>query len=100
MLDLADIGGNVARRRRERGLSQHELARRAGVGRSTIAALETGRLPELGYAKLASILAVLGLDVRITEADLRRPTFDVLRAENDEAESGGLENDRDAPGLE
>ncbi len=54
--------GRVLRRRRERGLSQRELAERAGVTRQAIAAIETGRAqPTVGVA--VAIARALGASV-------------------------------------
>lgn len=82
MLDLETIGEEVARRRRELGLTQPELARRARVGRSTLAALEGGKTAELGFNKVAMILALVGVDLKMTDWNHRRPTFDELKEEN------------------
>lgn len=40
---LAELGSRLARTRLERNLSQHDLAREAGVGRATVERLESGR---------------------------------------------------------
>jgi transcriptional regulator with XRE-family HTH domain len=74
MLDLLDIGQAIARQRRAMALTQGDLATRSGVSRSTINALEAGRLGEIGYRKLASILAVLKLRFEIVARQHRRPT--------------------------
>lgn len=89
MMDLETLGTRIAARRRELGLSQVALARRARVGRSTLAALESGRMAELGFGKVMMLLSVLGLDLRVTELNRGRPTFEDLKAE-----AGG------APGLD
>lgn len=81
MLDLELLGERIAQRRRELGMTQPELARRAGVGRSTLAALEGGKMAELGFNKVAHILAALGLDLRLVSANRGRPTFDELKEE-------------------
>ena len=81
MLDLVQIGSELATRRRTRRLSQTQLARLAGVSRASVEALENGRARELGYSKVAKLLHVLGLELRIGEANLRRPTLDELREE-------------------
>jgi transcriptional regulator with XRE-family HTH domain len=47
------------------------LAARAGVGRSTLAALESGKVPELGFQRVARICAAVGLVV-----DVRAPLLD------------------------
>jgi len=68
MLPLSSIGAQIAAKRKVLGLTQAVLAQRASVGRSTIDALENARMDELGYAKIARILLVLGLDLRLEEA--------------------------------
>lgn len=64
------------------GLSQTALAGKAGLGRSTLEALENARLGELGYAKVARILAVLGLELKLQEAGSHRPTLEELLDED------------------
>ncbi len=81
MLDLPSIGTEVAKRRKERGLRQADLARAAGVSRATIDALENGRRGELGFGKLTQILAAVGLAFSLTGAATRRPTLDELMQE-------------------
>ena len=49
IMDLLALGLLIAERRRAQGLRLAELAEAAGVGRSTLAALESGKLPELGF---------------------------------------------------
>lgn len=46
-------------------LRQLDLAERAGVSRATIEALENGRAAEIGFTRLARILATLGLGLEI-----------------------------------
>ncbi len=89
MLDLTSLGEEIATRRRALGLSQSALALRAGVGRSTLEALENARLGELGYARITHILAALGLELKLQEAGARRPTLEDL-----------LNEDRDDQGLD
>jgi transcriptional regulator with XRE-family HTH domain len=70
-------------------MNQSVLAKAAGVSRATIEALENGRSGELGFSKVAKILAALGLELTMQEAQPRRPTLDEL-----------LEEDRDDKGLD
>lgn len=81
MLDLITIGEELRRRRKAAKLTQGALAERARVGRATIAALERGRLAELGFNKLMSLLAVVGADLRIIEENRNRPTLEDLMGE-------------------
>jgi transcriptional regulator with XRE-family HTH domain len=85
MIDLGEIGRSVAAARRERHLTQLELAQRAGVSRPTIDMLENGRAAEAGYSKLVRILAVLGLELRLQTIAPERPTLDdLLKEESDD----------------
>ncbi|QDV32893.1 substrate-binding domain-containing protein [Tautonia plasticadhaerens] len=54
MSDLGAMHNRVKARRRERGWSQEELSRRAGISRAAVSAVETGRL-------VPSVLAAIGL---------------------------------------
>lgn len=61
-IDPAQIGRRVRRRRRAAGLSQEELASRAGVSRQAVGALEAGRhLPRVDAA--LALAGVLGISV-------------------------------------
>lgn len=57
---LQDLGERVALSRRARGLTQRDLAHLAGVGTSSIVALEKGH-PGVALGTLARALDVLGL---------------------------------------
>lgn len=83
MLLLVDIAEEIAKQRKAIGLSRAELAKRALVSRSTLDALENGRIGELGYAKVNKILTVLGLEFRLQEMNFSRPTLDELLIENE-----------------
>jgi transcriptional regulator with XRE-family HTH domain len=72
-MDLETIGRQVAAQRRAQGLTLQELAAQAAVGRSTLAALETGKLHELGFAKVARVCAALGLKLRAQAPELDTP---------------------------
>ena len=89
MLPLSFIGEQIATKRKTLGLTQPTLAKKARVGLSTLDALENGRLGELGYSKITNILTALGLELRLQEANARRPTLDEL-----------IEEGRDDQGLD
>ena len=78
---LSSLGEQIATKRKRLGLTQPILAKKARVGLSTLDALENGRLGELGYSKIANILAVLGLELKLQEASAGRPTLDELMEE-------------------
>jgi hypothetical protein len=50
------------------------------MSRATISALENGRCDEIGFAKLAALFELLGLQITIGPRK-SRPTLDDLRAE-------------------
>jgi transcriptional regulator with XRE-family HTH domain len=81
MLPIATIAEKIARKRKELGLSQSALAKKAHIGRSTLDALENGRMGELGYTKINNILSALGLELRLQEVASRRPTLEELMSE-------------------
>lgn len=81
MLNLTSLGQQIAKRRKARGLTQAVLAQNARIGRSTLDALENGRLGELGYSKVTNILAALGLELNVRDAGGRRPTLEELMKE-------------------
>ena len=89
MLDLISIGGQIAERRKKLGLSQTALARKAGISRATLDALENRRAGDLGFRRLTKLLAALGLELKLQAASSHRPTLDEL-----------LEEDRDDQSLD
>lgn len=88
MLPMSSIGEAIAKKRKALRWSQTVLAKKAGVARSTLEALENARLGELGYAKITNILTALGLELTLQEAGARRPTLDELM--NEEQHDQGL----------
>lgn len=93
MLPLSALTEQLVARRKAIGLTQTALAKQAKVSRSTIDALENGRIGELGYNKITNILAALGLELSLRESTPRRPTLDDLMAEERKEE-------HDDPGLD
>ena len=81
-MDLISIGGQIAERRKTLKLSQAALARKAGVSRATLDALENGRAGELGFSKLTKLLTALGLELTLQTASSQRPTLDELMQED------------------
>jgi transcriptional regulator with XRE-family HTH domain len=92
MLRLFSLGEQIASKRKELGLTQPALAKKARVGLSTLDALENGRLGELGYSKITNILTALGLELKLQETSARRPTLEDLMSE--ESDEKGLDRRR------
>lgn len=87
MLALISVGVRIAERRKTLKLSQAALARRAGISRATLDALENGRAGELGFSKVTRLLAALGLELTLQMASSQRPTLDELMQEDRDAKS-------------
>ena len=72
-MNLHGVGKIVAERRRSRGLTLSALAAKAHVGRSTLAALEAGKLAELGYERVARICDAVDLVLEARPLMLEKP---------------------------
>ena len=72
-MNLQSIGALICLRRRDKGLTLRELAEAAGVGRSTLAALEGGRMAELGFAKIVRLCAAVDLALEARPLALAAP---------------------------
>jgi transcriptional regulator with XRE-family HTH domain len=86
---MSSVAEQIKIRRKMLGWTQSALAEKAHVSRATIDALENSRLGELGYSKITSILAAVGLELKLQEASTRRPTLDELM--NEEHDDQGLD---------
>lgn len=75
-MSFSRISGEVLQRRLAMGLTQADLAARAGLSRATVNAIENDTVPDIGARKLAALLELLGarLDVS-TISDQRGPDF-------------------------
>jgi predicted XRE-type DNA-binding protein len=80
MTTLQEIGRELARLRKERGLTQTQLATMAGLGQSTLARFETGGVAEFGTRKLLRLLELIGHELKIAPVG-ERPTLDTVLAE-------------------
>ncbi|TMH95768.1 MAG: helix-turn-helix domain-containing protein [Betaproteobacteria bacterium] len=87
---LGDLGKEVAQARRRKSLTQAELARRAGVGQSTLARFEAGLASEFGLRKLLAVLDVLGYELRFSPRGHSRTLEDVLKERTTENETSSL----------
>ena len=61
---MKEIANELQRHRKLAGLTQAELASMAGVGKTTVFDLESGK-ETVRFANLVKVLAVLGLDLRL-----------------------------------
>ena len=81
MNNLTELGRSAARLRKERGMTQKELAALVGMGQSTLARFETGGVAEFGSRKLLRLLEVLGYELSFVERANRSFTLDDALAE-------------------
>ncbi|MNJ37530.1 HTH-type transcriptional regulator SinR [compost metagenome] len=75
------IGKTIKKLRKEKGLSQAELASQLGMSRSTISSIENNTIPEIGIRKVEAILTLLGHTL-VAAPLRRRPTLDDLKETN------------------
>lgn len=80
METVLELGEAVARRRRELGLKQAEVATNAGVAAAALSRFERGKLPEFGSRKLLAVLAALGMQLDFVESP-STGSLDELRKE-------------------
>jgi transcriptional regulator with XRE-family HTH domain len=76
LMNLQSIGRLIAERRRVKGLTLSQLAVKAKVGRSTLAALESGKLPELGLERVSRLCAALDLVLEARPLHLEAPILE------------------------
>ena len=86
MLDLTSLGAQIKQTRRSLKLTRDELAKRAGVSRARIEALENARAADIGFKNLLRVMNAIGLDLRVTTLNRQRPTLEDLRAEEEQEE--------------
>jgi len=64
-MDNIEIGKLIRKARKERKITQEELAKRSGLSRATIVSIEKGRIGSLSFASLLSVLRIVGYDINI-----------------------------------
>lgn len=74
-----DAAAELRRARRSAGLSQRELARRAGTSQATLSAYEAGR-KQPSVVTMQRLLAAAGAELVVREAPGRRTREDLERA--------------------
>lgn len=78
MEDFKRIGSQVREARKEKGLTQAALAAGAGISRTTLSLLESGKVQDLGIRKVIRILDRLGLELTTRPAGAP-PTLEEIR---------------------
>lgn len=75
---LSNVADMLRDARREAGLSQEGLARRAGVSRTTVARMETVARGDMSVSALVRLLEACGYDLRAVKRGHVRTLDDIL----------------------
>lgn len=78
MTTLADVSEQLKAARQKAGLSQEELARRAGVSRTTVVRMETLSRGDMSVSILLRLLESAGYDLKLVRTDHVRTLEDIL----------------------
>ncbi|WP_462325984.1 helix-turn-helix domain-containing protein [Desulfoplanes sp.] len=87
-MDLLEIGTTIAARRKERKMSQTDLARYTGLSRAFISNLERGIAPDVGIKRVMRILDVFNMEITLRKHP-GPPTLDDFAQEREDAERTG-----------
>ena len=86
MTTLADVAEQLRAARRDAGLSQDEMANRAGVSRTTLARMETLARGDMSVSALVRLLEAAGYDLKAVKKGHER-TLDAILAEQRRGEN-------------
>ena len=78
MTTLSDLAEMLKGARREARLSQSELARRAGVSRTTVARMENLSKGDMSVSALVRLLEASGYDLKLVKPGHVRTVEDIL----------------------
>ena len=78
MSTLSDVAQMLQSARREAGLTQTELAQRAGVARTTVARMETLAKGDMSVSALLRLLQAAGYELKLVKAGHTRTLEDIL----------------------
>jgi transcriptional regulator with XRE-family HTH domain len=82
-MDLFDIGDRVRAERKRKSMTQQDLADASGLSRARINHLEGGTALDMKIGNVLNVLNTLGVDLKMTDFNSGRATFDDLREENE-----------------
>lgn len=78
MTTLGDVADMLKTIRKNSGLSQSELANRAGVARTTVTRMETVARGDMSVMVLVRLLAAAGYDLKVVKRGHGRTLEDIL----------------------
>ena len=67
-MKLLDLGKTIKELRKQRGLSQENLAKQSGISRATLSKLENGYIANISIVTVNQILSLLGYEIDIKPA--------------------------------
>ena len=79
-MDFKEFGKTIAIMRKEKKVSQGQMAQDLNISRATISALENARTVDIGIRKILQIIDYLGYELAFKEKSAF-PTFEELRDE-------------------
>jgi HTH-type transcriptional regulator/antitoxin HipB len=79
---MENLGELIRLLRKERKLTQEELAKQFGMSRATISGIENNTLSEIGLRKVEAILNSFGYELTAVPRQSTRPTLDTLKKVN------------------
>jgi len=78
---MIDLGNQMRSARKERKLTQAQLAALVGISRKTLGQIEMGTVVDIGIRKVERVLEVLGLELTVRPLGAP-PTLEELQREN------------------
>ena len=79
---MMDLGNRMRLARKEKKLTQAQLAGMAGISRKTLGEIETGTVVDVGIRKVERVLDLLGLELTVRPLGAP-PTLEELQRENE-----------------
>ena len=76
---MENLGELIRTLRKERKLSQQDVAQKYGMSRATISGIENNTLSEIGLRKVEAILNGFGYELTAVPRQSKRPTLDALK---------------------
>lgn len=80
--EMENLGELIRLLRKERKMSQQDLAKQYGMSRSTISGIENNTISEIGLRKVEAILNGFGYELTAVPRRSTRPTLDTLKKVN------------------
>lgn len=78
---MLELGNRMRLARKEKKLTQAQLAGMAGISRKTLGEIETGTVVDVGIRKVERVLEILGLELTVRPFGAP-PTLEELQREN------------------